>query len=69
MKDSRSSDAWIFLGMKNRIDFVNRLVMQRDGNSKDQLGEGGMKGESTGRNNWDWGSFRRLYGSQEQWKF
>lgn len=37
---------------------MGELGVGKDGNKKDQVGERGMKGESTGRDNWNWGTVK-----------
>lgn len=40
---------------ENRVDFAGRLGVGEDGNR--MAGGGWMRGESTERDNWNWGAF------------
>ena len=47
-----SKDTWVSLERGNRIDCEGRLGWGEHADRRNQVGQGGQEGESTGRNNW-----------------
>jgi hypothetical protein len=45
--------AYIFLGRRNRIDYASGLGVCGDGNSRDQVVERKIEGESKWKDNWN----------------
>ena len=49
----------MYLGKENSIDFMDALRIRRDGNRRNEVEEGGTKGESMGREKCNCGAFGR----------
>lgn len=58
-KEGSRRNAWIYLGSRNRVDFMSGLWAGRWEQEGSSTRNGaGMEGEITGRDDWSWGAFQ-----------